>query len=69
MSAFRHPADYTDLIRQFHATHPKGTSLRSDAQAVFGTKPGEMPTYEQAVRIHEWRLRNPGKSPSANDIK
>jgi len=67
--SFRHPADYTDLIRQFHATHPKGTSLRSDAAAVYNLKPGTMPTYEQALAIHEWRLRNPGKSPTAADIK
>jgi len=68
-STFKHPADFTDLIRQFHATHPKGTSLRTDAQAVFGLPSGTMPTYEQALAIHEWRLRNPGKSPTANDIK
>ncbi len=68
-ATFRHPADFTDLIRQYHATHPKGTSLRTDAQNVYGLKPGTMPTYEQALAIHEWRLRNPGKSPTAADLK
>ena len=59
----KHPADFTDLIRQFHATHPRGTSLRTDAQNVYGIPSGTMPTYEQALAIHEWRLRNPGKAP------
>jgi hypothetical protein len=62
--SFRHPADYTDLNRQYHATHPKGTSLKSDAKLVFGLDGKTMPTYEQALAIHEWRLRNPGKTPT-----
>ncbi len=68
MSGFKHSASFTDLIRQWHATHPRGTSMRADSERVFGTKPGTMPTYEQALKIHEWRLRNPGKSPTAADL-
>lgn len=63
-ASFRHPADFTDLIRQFHATHPKGTSLRDLSAKVYGTKPGTMPTYDQALALHEWMLRNPGKTPA-----
>ncbi len=62
-ASFRHPADYTDLIRQFHATHPRGTSLRDLSAKVFGTPAGTMPTYDQALALHEWMLRNPGKTP------
>ncbi len=62
--SFKHPADYTDLIRQFHATHPRGTSLRDLSAKVFGTAPGAMPTYDQALALHEWMLRNPGKTPT-----
>lgn len=63
-SSFKHPADFTDLIRQFHATHPKGTSLRDLSAKVYGTKPGTMPSYDQALALHEWMLRNPGKTPA-----
>lgn len=63
-ASFRHPADFTDLIRQFHATHPKGTSLRDLSAKVYGTKPGTMPSYDQALALHEWMLRNPGKTPA-----
>lgn len=58
-----HPAAFTDLLRQFHATHPRGTSLRDLSSKVYGTAPGAMPTYEQALALHEWLLRNPGKTP------
>jgi hypothetical protein len=62
--SFRHPADYTDLLRQFHATHPRGTSLKDLSAKVYGTAPGTMPTYDQALALHEWLLRNPGKTPT-----
>lgn len=63
-STFKHPAQFTDLIRQYHATHPRGSSLRADAQAAFGLAPGAMPSYEQSLAIHEWRLAHPGQSPT-----
>jgi hypothetical protein len=63
-----HPAPFTDLLRQFHATWPKGTSLRDISRKVGFTKPGEMPSYQQALKIHEWMLQNGGKIPTAKDL-
>lgn len=60
---FKHSAQFTDLIRQYHAMHPDGTSLRRDAAIVYGLPVGAMPSYSQALAIHEWRLSNPGKNP------
>lgn len=59
----KHSANYTDLIRQFHATHPKGTSLRELSSKVYGLPKGVMPSYDQALQLHEWMLQNPGKKP------
>ena len=68
-STFKHPADYTDLNRQFHATWPKGTSLRTIANQVGFTKDASiMPSYDQALKIHEWMLQNGGKIPTAKDL-
>lgn len=67
-STFKHSAQYTDLLRQFHANVPKGTSLRDISSQVFGTPKGQMPSYEQALAIHEWMLRNGGKIPTAKDL-
>lgn len=69
MSEFKHSAAFTDLIRQFHATHPKGTSLKDLSAKAFGITPGTMPSYEQALKLHEWMLRNPGKTPGPADFK
>ena len=65
---FKHSAPYTDLNRQFHATWPKGTSLRTIASKVYGTDPNSMPSYDQALRIHEFMLKNNGKIPTAKDL-
>lgn len=71
-ATFRHSAPYTDLIRQFHAQWPKGTSLRDMGSEVFGTKAGEMPSYEQAQALHEWMVGHNWKAgmklPSAKDL-
>jgi hypothetical protein len=68
-ATFRHPADYTDLNRQFHATWPKGTSLKTIANQVGFTKtPDQMPTYSDALKIHEFMLQNGGKIPTARDL-
>lgn len=53
-----HPAPFTDLLRQFHATHPRGTSLRVLASQAFGSDPAAMPSYDQALKLHEWMLAN-----------
>ncbi len=67
-ASFKHPADYTDLNRQFHATWPKGTSLRDIASKVYGTDPTVMPSYDQALKIHEFMLKNNGKIPGPKDL-
>lgn len=66
-AAFRHPAAFTDLNRAWHANW-KGESLRDAAAKVYSLKPGTMPTYEQALALHEWRLQNGGKMPTAGDL-
>jgi hypothetical protein len=69
-ATFKHSAAMTDLIRQFHATWPKGTSLRDIASKVYGTPAGTMPNYDQAIAIHEHMLKNGGKAPkSLQDLK
>ncbi len=52
-----HSAQYTDLLRQFHAQHPKGTSLRELGHKVFGHARDGLPTYQQALALHDWMLR------------
>jgi hypothetical protein len=67
-STFKHPANYTDLLRQFHSQWPKGTSLREIASKAYGLPAGTLPSYEQALAIHEFMLRNSGKTPSPGDL-
>lgn len=69
----KHSAAYTDLLRQFHAQHPKGTSLRELGHQVFGHARDSLPTYAQASSLHEWMLNNnwkPGmKLPKASELQ
>lgn len=65
-TGFKHPAAFTDLNRAWHANWKE--SLRDTAAKVYGLKPGTMPTYDQALKIHEWRLQNGGKMPTAADL-
>lgn len=69
---FKHTADYTDLLRQFHAQHPKGTSLRQLGSQVYGHAANALPSYDQALALHEWMLKNNWKPgmvlPSPGDL-
>jgi len=67
--SFKHGQKYTDLLRQFHSIHPKGTSLRKISSQVYGYAPDLMPSYEEALKIHEWMLNNKGKIPTAKDLR
>ena len=62
----------TDLIRQWHAQHPRGTSMKDLGSKVFGTSPDVLPPYPKMLALHEWMLTRgwkPGmKLPSAKDL-
>lgn len=63
----KHPANYTDLLRQFHAQWGR-QSLREIASHALGTPRGTLPTYEQALKVHEFMLQNAGRPPGPGEL-
>lgn len=67
-STVKHSANYTDLLRQFHAQWGR-VSLRDTASRAYGTPRGTLPTYEQALKIHEYMLQNNGRPPGPGELR